>query len=68
MSRNGNCYDNDVSESVLGTLKTELGERFDSHLDAHYQPFEYIEVFYNGTRRHFALGYISPRAFERLAS
>ena len=68
MSRKGNCYDNAVSESFFGTLKTELGERFESHRDAHHQLFEYIEVFYNGIRRHSALGYISPRAFERLAS
>src|SRR5437660_9562339 len=27
--------------------------------------FDYLEVFYNGQRRHSALGYLSPRAFER---
>jgi hypothetical protein len=26
--------------------------------------FEFIEVFYNRTRRHSSLGYISPDAFE----
>ncbi|HSI37132.1 MAG: IS3 family transposase, partial [Phycisphaerae bacterium] len=26
--------------------------------------FEYIEVFYNRTRRHSALGYVSPEQFE----
>ena len=30
--------------------------------------FEYIEVFYNGQRRHSALGYLSPRAFEQRAA
>ena len=30
--------------------------------------FDYIEVFYNGTRRHSDIGYQSPRAFERLAA
>ncbi|MCK6515669.1 IS3 family transposase [Myxococcota bacterium] len=68
MSRKGNCYDNAVSESFFGTLKTELGERFESHSDAQRRLFDYIEVFYNGTRRHSAIGYQSPRAFERLAA
>jgi putative transposase len=68
MSRKGNCYDNAVSESFFGTLKTELGERFGSHSDAQRRLFETIEVFYNGTRRHSAIGYQSPRAFERLAA
>ncbi|HLZ21580.1 MAG TPA: IS3 family transposase [Ktedonobacterales bacterium] len=27
--------------------------------------FEYIEGFYNRQRRHSALGYISPDAYER---
>ncbi len=31
MSRRGNCYDNAAMESWFSTLKTELGERFDSH-------------------------------------
>ena len=56
MSRRGGCYDYAVSESFFGTLQTELGEQFESHRDAHHQLFEYIEVIYNGARRHFALG------------
>ena len=68
MSRKGNCYDNAVSESFFGTLRTELGERFESHSDAQRRLFETIEVFYNGTRRHSAIGYQSSRAFERLAA
>ncbi len=30
--------------------------------------FDYIEVFYNRTRRHSHLGGISPEAFERAAA
>jgi transposase InsO family protein len=27
--------------------------------------FKYIEMFYNPTRRHSALGYVSPNEYER---
>jgi putative transposase len=56
------------SESFFGTLKTELAERFESHSDAQRRLFETIEVFYNGTRRHSAIGYQGARAFERPAA
>ena len=28
--------------------------------------FDYIEIWYNRKRRHSALGYLSPRLFEKL--
>jgi putative transposase len=65
MSRRGDCYDNAAMESWFGTLKTELGESFESHADAKRQLFDYIEVFYNQKRRHSAIGYVSPMEFER---
>lgn len=34
MSHRGNCYDNAVMESFFSTVKTELGEHFDSHGEA----------------------------------
>jgi putative transposase len=68
MSRRGNCYDNAVMESFFSTVKTELGEHFDSHGDAKMALFDYIEVFYNQQRRHSTLGQISPAAFERQAT
>ena len=67
MSRRGNCYDNAVMESFFSTVKSELGERFDSCGDAKMALFDYIEVFYNQRRRHSTLGQISPAAFERRA-
>jgi putative transposase len=67
MSRRGNCYDNAVMESFFSTMKSELGEHFDSHGEAKMQLFDYIEVFYNQRRRHSTLGQISPAAFERRA-
>jgi len=68
MSRRGNCYDNAVMESFFSTVKSELGEHFDSHGEAKMELFDYIEVFYNQKRRHSTLGQISPAAFERQAA
>lgn len=67
MSRKGDCYDNAAMESWFSTLKSELGERFESNLDAKEQLFDYIEVFYNQQRRHSALDYMSPAEYERNA-
>ncbi len=64
MSRAGNCHDNAVVESWNSTLKSELGERFESARDAQTQLFEYIEAFYNRERIHSALDYASPAQFE----
>lgn len=65
MSRRGDCYDNAAMESWFGTLKTELGETFETHAEGKRQLFEYIEVFYNQKRRHSSLGYLSPAEYER---
>jgi putative transposase len=68
MSRRGNCWDNAVMESFFSTVKSELGEQFDSHRDAKIALFEYIEAFYNQRRRHSTLGQISPTAYEQRAA
>jgi transposase InsO family protein len=65
MSRKGDCYDNAAMESWFSTLKSELGERFPSALDAKAQLFDYIEVFYNQQRMHSSIGYSAPAEFER---
>jgi transposase InsO family protein len=67
MSRRGNCWDNAVAESFFATVKVELAHdaRWETRAAARTALFEYIEVFYNGQRRHSSLGYLSPRAFER---
>jgi putative transposase len=66
MSGKGNCYDNACAESFFHTLKVELihGERFAMRGHMRQAVFQYIETDYNKTRRHGALGYISPEAFE----
>ena len=66
MSRRGNCYDNACAESLWARLKVELvyRRRFRTREEARHAIFQYIEVFYNRLRRHSALGYLSPDAFE----
>ncbi len=71
MSRPGNCWDNAVVESFFATLKTELlaGEpAYRTRQEARTAIFEYVEGFYNRTRRHSTLGYLSPVEFERRAT
>jgi putative transposase len=67
MSRRGNCWDNAVAESFFATLKIELvhDAAWTTRAAARRDLFEYLEPFYNGRRRHSALGYLSPRAFEQ---
>ena len=69
MSSKGNCWDNAPAESFFATLKKELvhHETYATRTAARASPFDYIEVFYNRERRHSALGYMSPAAFEDAA-
>jgi putative transposase len=66
MSRAGNPYDNAWMESAIGKIKGEvLGETVPAdHAAAQQQLFVGIECWYNQRRRHSALGYQSPVAFE----
>jgi transposase InsO family protein len=61
MSRRGNCWDNAVAESTIGSIKAELFDHVpvDIH-DVQHQPFEYIESFYNRHRLHSTLDYVTP--------
>ena len=66
MSGTGNCYDNATVESFFGTLKLELIHQaaYRTRAEAELDIFYYIEGFYNRTRRHSSLGYLSPADFE----
>ena len=65
MSRRGNCHDNAVMEAFFSTVKSEIGECFESHAAAKMELFDYLEVFYNQRRRHSSAGRMSPAAYER---
>jgi putative transposase len=66
MSRKGNCYDNAFIESFWSSLKYETvyHRRFATRAEARSAIFDYIEAFYNRTRLHSSLGYVSPITFE----
>lgn len=66
MSRTGNPYDNAWMESAIGKIKSEvLGLTVPAdHQTAQAQLFVGIESWYNQRRRHSALDYQSPVAFE----
>ncbi len=67
MSGTGNCYDNAPVEAFFKTIKAELLWQMSwrTRRDAEIAIFEYINGFYNPRRRHSALGWKSPLAFER---
>jgi putative transposase len=66
MSRRANCWDNAPMESFFASLKKELThhEDYATRAQARASIVEYLEIFYNRQRRHSALGYQSPLAFE----
>ena len=69
MSAKGYCYDNAFAETCFATIKAEMlpdSQIFESKLDAQRAVFDYIETFYNRTRRHSSLGQISPLQFLQL--
>ena len=66
MSRAGEVWDNSAMESFFSSLKTERTARkvYRTREQARADVFDYIERFYNSTRRHSTLGYVSPIQFE----
>lgn len=67
MGSRGDCFDNAMAESFFATLECEslARHRFPTRTAARLALFDYIEGFYNTHRRHSALDYLSPAAFER---
>ena len=69
MSRKGDCWDNAPTESFFATLKKELirNEIYLTRGTAMNEIFRYIEGYYNNSRLHSTLGYLSPAEFELAA-
>jgi len=68
MNGAGSWYDNAPMESFFGTLKSEWVHHHLYHTrdEAKTAVFYYIESFYNRRRRHSALDYLSPEAYEQI--
>jgi putative transposase len=68
MGSRGDAYDNALAETFFATLKKELVHRrsWPTRHELSSAVFEYIEAFYNRTRRHSTLNYNSPHDYERL--
>ncbi|PZE23263.1 IS3 family transposase [Curtobacterium sp. MCBD17_028] len=68
MGQVASAYDNALMESFFGSMQIELLDRCDwpTRAELASAMFEWIEAFYNPTRRHSALAYYSPIEFENL--
>jgi transposase InsO family protein len=66
MSRRGNCWDNACSETLFGSLKVERlhGQRFKTRRQAMDEVVAWM-LWYNQTRLHSTLSYVSPVQFEQ---
>ena len=66
MSRKGNCWDTAVAESFFSRLKKERIKKqiYKNRALAISDVADYIDLFYNRTRRHSHLGGLSPEQFE----
>ena len=70
MSCSGNVRDNAVMKGFFSSLKTERVARkvYRTRDHARADVFDYVERFYNPTRCHSTIGYVSPMEFERIAA
>lgn len=66
MSRKGNCWDNAVAESFFATLKNEEAVGvYETKDHARRSIANYIHGFYNPTRLHSTLGFMSPNDYAK---
>jgi putative transposase len=62
----GDCYDNSMMEAFWSRMQVELLDRhrWKTRVELANAIFEYLEIFHNRTRRHSALGMVTPIQFE----
>lgn len=62
----GDALDNALAESFFASLQTELLDRkqWATRAELAAAIFDYVEAFYNPTRRHSSLGMLSPNDYE----
>jgi transposase InsO family protein len=68
MSRKGNCLDNACSETLFGSRKVERlhGMEFQNCREPMDATLDWL-LWYNGSRMHSTLCYLSPAQFEQQA-
>lgn len=68
MGKVASAFDNALMESFWGSMQIELLDRraWQTRAELATTMFDWIEAFYNPTRRHSALGYLSPIDYETL--
>jgi transposase InsO family protein len=66
----GDAFDNAMVESFWARMQTELLDtrKWKTRVELSSAIFDWIEVFYNRTRRHSALEMLAPVAYEKLNS
>jgi putative transposase len=62
----GDCYDNSMMESFWGTMQLELLDSrvWTTRSELATAIFEWIECWYNPSRRHSSIGMLSPVGYE----
>jgi putative transposase len=66
LGRTGVCWDNAVAESFFATYKKELihNRPWPTINELKAETFSWIEAYYNRTRRHSTLDYLTPSEYE----
>jgi len=66
LGKTGICYDNAVSESFFATYKKELIHTgpWPNLKILKKETFKWVAEYYNRTRRHSTLGYLTPAEYE----
>jgi transposase InsO family protein len=64
----GDAFDNALIEAFWARLQTELLDRkkWKTRIELSTALFDYLEIFHNRTRRHSALGMLTPIEFEKV--